>query len=124
MNPLALIGPIGLTTKLIFVLSVLLGAMSWSAWKAHTLTRDHYETVIQKDNLITVEKTQTIAVLDKEAEKRAVAKAKAQWEADNATTEAFLDFIANNPIVRSPECSIGDDGLRLWNNENRGVEGR
>jgi len=124
MNPLALIGPIGLTTKLIVAGSILLGAMGWAGWKAYTLTRDHYENVIQQDKIVTVERTRTIAVLDKEAEKRAVAKAKAQWEADNASTTAFLDFIANNPISRSPQCTIGDDGLRLWNNENRGVEVR
>lgn len=111
-----------ITTKLAILFGVVLLTNIFTATKTWQFAADRFEAKIQADKIITVEKTVEIAKRDLEAEQRAVARARKQWEIDNATTEAFLDYIANNPIVRNPVCTLDADGLRLWNNENRGVE--
>jgi hypothetical protein len=86
----------------------------------HAWTADSYEKKIQADKYITVVKTQKVAELDQKALTSALIQQKAQLEKDFENEREILRFFQNNPAAAN--CSLNDDGLRLWNNENRGVE--
>ena len=111
---------LSLGSKILLVVAFITTLVGLTAYKTWSLTSDHYEQKIQADKYITVVKTQEIRVLDQKSLTSALTKQKAQLEKDFANEREIKTYLVEHPSVA--ECSIGDDGLRLWNSENRGVE--
>ena len=122
MLPLPALPVLGLGSKLIILMSLFLISNVFVAYKTHNWTADSYEQKIQADKYITVVKTAEIQVLDQKSLTSALIQQKAQLEKDFENEREILRFLQQNPAAAN--CDIGADGLRLWNNENRGVEVR
>lgn len=69
-----------------------------------------------------MEKTLKVKELDQVALNKALAQQRKQLEQDHANETEILRYLASNPPITNPTCDLDDTGLRLWNDENRGVE--
>ena len=119
---LAGLGSLSMPTILIIFGSLLIGSCTLTGFKVHEWTAASYEKQIMADKIITVVKTQEVAVLDQKSLTSALAKQKAQLERDFANLQTVQQYVETHPVTTSPECKLDADGLRLWNDENRGVE--
>lgn len=113
---------LSISTKVLCGVGIILMCISVTAYKVHGWTADSYEKKIQAEKVITVVKTLEVKELDQKSLTAALVKQRKQLEQDHANETEILRYLAQRPSVTNPSCDLDDDGLRLWNSENRGVE--
>lgn len=59
--------------------------------------------------------------LDNKSLQAALVRQAKEINAEHEFELNYWKWKAENPVAVDPKCSIGDDGLRIWNAENRGV---
>lgn len=119
---LNLLGPISMPTKIIIGVSMVVLVAGWASFKTYQVTRDIYEGQIAAEKVIVLEKEKEVLKLDSATLTRALAFQEKQLKQDFENEKNILEYLAKHPITNDPVCRLDDDGLRLWNNENAGVQ--
>lgn len=113
---------LSLTTKVAIALGYTLLIAILSGYGTWKITRDDLNEYKQEALVLVMKQVTEIAKLDTESLKASISKAKEQWERDHVNEVRWFTIKETDHVITAPECTIADDSLRLWNDENRGVD--
>jgi hypothetical protein len=112
---------ISLPYKILAVTAVCVGLTGWGFLKGYQTGSSEYRLNLAQDRVVTMTKIVEVTKLDQTTLQNALLKQRKQLEKDFAHEPLVTTYINTHPTTTDTKCGLDDDGLRLWNDENRGV---